>query len=466
MFLSVFDLFKIGIGPSSSHTMGPMTAAVRFLDEIRSGDWPRPAGARIERIAVSLHGSLAYTGVGHGTDRAVILGLTGETPQTVDPDKSDATIAAIERGKRISPPGHPSYRFDPASDLVLDRKTPLTGHANGMAFYAYDADDRLLLKRIYYSIGGGFVVSEEELQRQKTKGPDKQGKRVPYPFRNAAEMLAMAKKSGLSIAEMKRVNEETLMERDRLDAGLDAVWSAMRGCIERGLSQEGIMPGGLKVRRRARGLHDKLNDEWRTNRPNPLLANDWLSVYAMAVNEENAAGGRVVTAPTNGAAGTLPAVLRYWLHFHPEADQASIRDFLLTAAAVGGIIKSNASISGAEVGCQGEVGSASAMAAAGLCAVMGGTPEQVENAAEIALEHHLGMTCDPIGGLVQVPCIERNALGAVKAVTAASLAIKGDGSHFVPLDAAIETMRQTGLDMNEKYKETSLGGLAVNVVEC
>ncbi|MCX7305325.1 MAG: L-serine ammonia-lyase [Hyphomicrobiales bacterium] len=466
MFLSVFDLFKIGIGPSSSHTMGPMTAAARFLDEIASGDWPRPAGARVGRIAVSLHGSLAYTGVGHGTDRAVILGLAGETPQTVDPDNADTAIAAITDLKRVSPPGHPSYRFDPAADLVLDRKTPLLGHANGLAFYAYDTDDRLLLKRIYYSVGGGFVVSEEELQRLKSRGADKPAGRVPYPFRNAVEMLAMAGKSGLSIAEMKRANEEVHMPREKLDGGLDAIWEAMLGCINRGLSQDGIMPGGLKVRRRARALHDKLNEEWRTNRPNPLLANDWLSIYAMAVNEENAAGGRVVTAPTNGAAGTLPAVLRYWLHFHPEADQPSIRDFLLTAAAIGGIIKTNASISGAEVGCQGEVGSASAMAAAGLCAVMGGTPEQVENAAEIALEHHLGMTCDPVGGLVQVPCIERNALGAVKAVTAASLAIKGDGSHFVPLDAAIETMRQTGLDMSEKYKETSLGGLAVNVVEC
>ncbi|MBL8578625.1 MAG: L-serine ammonia-lyase [Mesorhizobium sp.] len=466
MFLSVFDLFKIGIGPSSSHTMGPMTAASRFLEEIRSGDWPRPAGAQVDRITVSLHGSLAYTGVGHGTDRAVILGLAGETPQTVDPDKSDATVAAISAARRISPPGHPSYRFDPAVDLVLDRKTPLAGHANGMAFQALDADDRLLLRRVYYSIGGGFVVSEEELQKLKAKGPEKPSKRVPYPFKNAVEMLSMAKKAGLSIAEMKRVNEEVHLDRERLDEGLDAIWEAMAGCIQRGLSQEGIMPGGLKVRRRARALHDKLNEDWRTNRPNPLLANDWLAVYAMAVNEENAAGGRVVTAPTNGAAGTLPAVLRYWLHFHPEADQESIRDFLLTAAAVGGIIKTNASISGAEVGCQGEVGSASAMAAAGLCAVMGGTPEQVENAAEIALEHHLGMTCDPVGGLVQVPCIERNALGAVKAVTAASLAIKGDGVHFVPLDAAIETMRQTGIDMNEKYKETSLGGLAVNVVEC
>ncbi len=467
MFLSVFDLFKIGIGPSSSHTMGPMTAAGRFLDELAGNDWPRPAGAAVDRIAASLHGSLAYTGIGHGSDRAVILGFAGQTPSEVDPDEADAIVERIQTSKRVSPPGHPSYRFDPAVDLLLDRKTPLAGHANGMTFYAYDAGDRLLLKRIYYSVGGGFVVSEEELQRAKARGSiTTEGRKVPYPFRNAAEMLAMADKGGLSIAEMKRINEETQMPRAELDAGLDAIWSAMRACIDRGLAQEGIMPGGLKVRRRARQLHDRLQEEWRQNRPNPLLANDWLSIYAMAVNEENAAGGRVVTAPTNGAAGVMPAVMRYWLHFHPEADQASIRDFLLTAAAVGGIIKSNASISGAEVGCQGEVGSASAMAAAGLCAVMGGTPAQVENAAEIALEHHLGMTCDPVAGLVQVPCIERNALGAVKAVTAASLAIKGDGAHFVPLDAAIETMRQTGRDMSEKYKETSLGGLAVNVVEC
>jgi L-serine dehydratase len=467
VFLSVFDLFKIGIGPSSSHTMGPMTAAARFLAEVASDDWPRPTGVTVDRLGVSLHGSLAYTGIGHGTDRAVILGLAGETPLTVDPDSADGLVEKVKAEKRVSPPGHPGYNFDPAVDLVLDKKTPLLGHANGMAFYAYDAGGRLLLKRIYYSIGGGFVVSEEELQRMKSRGPAASSDRkVPYPFKNAAEMLDMAGRSGLSIADMKRANEEIHMAREELDEGLDRIWSAMRGCIERGLSQDGIMPGGLKVRRRARQLHDKLQEQWQQNRPNPLLANDWLSVYAMAVNEENAAGGRVVTAPTNGAAGVVPAVMRYWLHFHPEADQAGIRDFLLTAAAVGGIIKSNASISGAEVGCQGEVGSASAMAAAGLCAVMGGTPEQVENAAEIALEHHLGMTCDPVGGLVQVPCIERNALGAVKAVTAASLAIKGDGKHFVPLDAAIETMRQTGLDMSEKYKETSQGGLAVNVVEC
>lgn len=469
MFLSVFDLFKIGIGPSSSHTMGPMTAAARFLDELLSDEWPRTTGATVDRLAVSLHGSLAYTGIGHGTDRAVVLGLTGLTPMTVDPDAVEAVLAAVSRDKRVQPPKHPAaYRFDPDADLVLDRKTPLPGHANGMIFSAFDASDRLLLRRIYYSIGGGFVVSDDELQRMKAEGPLRtQGKsREPYPFKNAKEMLAMAARSGMSIAAMKRANEERHMSRAELNAGLDKIWHAMLSCIERGLSQEGIMPGGLKVKRRARQLHDRLQEDWSRNRPNPLLANDWLSIYAMAVNEENAAGGRVVTAPTNGAAGVIPAVLRYWLHFHVEADDESIRDFLLTAAAIGGIIKHNASISGAEVGCQGEVGSASAMAAAGLCAVMGGTPEQVENAAEIALEHHLGMTCDPVGGLVQVPCIERNALGSVKAVTAASLAIKGDGTHFVPLDAAIETMRQTGMDMNERYKETSLGGLAVNVVEC
>ncbi|MCR4269425.1 L-serine ammonia-lyase [Nitratireductor sp. ZSWI3] len=466
MFLSVFDLFKIGIGPSSSHTMGPMTAAERFLAEIAGDDWPRPAGARVARLSVALHGSLAFTGIGHATDRAVILGLAGFNPLTVDPDTSEGILETIRAERLVRPAGHPAYRFDPQTDLVLDRKTPLPGHANGMAFNAFDADDRLLLRRIYYSIGGGFVVSEEELQALKAEGKPPVEGNVPYPFANARAMLAMAAESGLSIAEMKRANEETRMSRDELDAGLDRIWDAMNACIERGLSQEGIMPGGLSVRRRAHQLHQRLEEDWRQNRPNPLAANDWLAVYAMAVNEENAAGGRVVTAPTNGAAGVVPAVLRYWQKFHVDADRRGIRDFLLTAAAIGGIVKHNASISGAEVGCQGEVGSASAMAAAGLAAVMGGTPEQVENAAEIALEHHLGMTCDPVAGLVQVPCIERNALGAVKAVTAASLAVKGDGKHFVSLDAAIETMRQTGHDMNERYKETSLGGLAVNVVEC
>lgn len=467
MFLSVFDVFKIGIGPSSSHTMGPMTAANRFLDLIASSEWPRPKGAEVKALTTSLHGSLAYTGVGHGTGRAVILGLTGERPDLVDPDRMDAIIAEVERTGKVQPPGHPAYDFRPATDLVFDRKTPLGGHANGMRISGLDRDGRVLLSQVYYSIGGGFVVTDLELEAMRdNKAPKNIQEGVPFPFASADQMLKMAAESGKSIAQMKRANEEAAMSREELDAGLDGIWQAMTSCIDRGLKAEGIMPGGLNVRRRARGIHDKLHEEWRSNRVNPVLANDWLSVYAMAVNEENAVGGRVVTAPTNGAAGVVPATIRYYLHFHEDADQKGIRDYLLTAAAIGGIIKHNASISGAEVGCQGEVGSAAAMAAAGLAAVMGGTPAQIENAAEIALEHHLGMTCDPVGGLVQVPCIERNALGAVKAVTAASLALKGDGNHFVPLDACIETMRQTGYDMSEKYKETSTGGLAVNLVEC
>ncbi|MBB6509453.1 L-serine ammonia-lyase [Rhizobium soli] len=466
MFLSVFDVFKIGIGPSSSHTMGPMSAANRFLELLLSNDWPRPTGAAVAALKVSLHGSLAFTGIGHGTGRAVILGLVGEEPHSVDPDRMDAIIADVERTGRVTPPGHPSYEFRPATDLIFDKKQPLPGHANGMSFSALDRDGRLLLKRIYYSIGGGFVVTDTELEAMRASKKTASDARVPYPFSSAKQMLEMSQGSGLTIAQMKRANELTKMSAAELDEGVDRIWDAMRNCIDRGLKVDGIMPGGLKVKRRARAIHDRLNEEWRSNRLNPLLANDWLSVYAMAVNEENAGGGRVVTAPTNGAAGVIPATVRYYLHFHDDATQEDIRTFLLTAAAIGGIIKHNASISGAEVGCQGEVGSAAAMAAAGLAAVMGGSPEQIENAAEIALEHHLGMTCDPIAGLVQVPCIERNALGAVKAVTAASLALKGDGSHFVPLDACIETMRQTGMDMSEKYKETSTGGLAVNVVEC
>ena len=466
MFLSVFDVFKIGIGPSSSHTMGPMVAANRFLDEILNGDWPRPTGYRVGRLAVSLHGSLAFTGIGHGTGRAVVLGLTGEQPDTIDPDAMNGMIDQVEKRKKVAPAGHPEYGFDPQNDLVFDRKNPLPGHANGMTFSAFDDDDRLLLKRIYYSIGGGFVVTDLELDAMKNAPQTPVEDGVPYPFGNAAEMLAMAKRSGHSIADMKHANEVAYKSESELDEGLGAIWNAMDNCIERGLHQDGVMPGGLNVRRRARDMHEKLQEEWKLNKANPLLANDWLSVYAMAVNEENAAGGRIVTAPTNGAAGVIPATIKYYTQFHDGADEAGVREFLLTAAAIGGIIKHNASISGAEVGCQGEVGSASAMAAAGLAAVLGGTPEQVENAAEIALEHHLGMTCDPVAGLVQVPCIERNALGAVKAVTAASLALKGDGTHFVPLDACVETMRQTGLDMNERYKETSEGGLAVNVVEC
>lgn len=464
MFLSIFDVFKIGIGPSSSHTMGPMTAARRFLDELRDGNYPRAARARPAALTASLHGSLAYTGLGHGSGRAVILGLCGEDPRSVDPDQMDAIIAEVERTGMVNPAGYGSYRFRPAVDLVFDKKTALPGHPNGLQFAAYDEDGQLLLRRAYFSIGGGFVVSGEELEALKHASPADAD--VPYPFDDARSMLAMAARSGLSIAGMKRANELASRSRSALDGGIDEIWGVMSACIDRGVAQEGIMPGGLHVKRRARGIFLQLDAQWQRNELTPLMANDWLSLYAMAVNEENAAGGRVVTAPTNGAAGVIPAVMRYFLKFNAAAGPDAVRDYLLTAAAIGGIIKHNASISGAEVGCQGEVGSASAMAAAGLCAIMGGTPEQVENAAEIALEHHLGMTCDPVAGLVQIPCIERNAFGAVKAVTAASLALKGDGTHAVPLDACIETMRQTGLDMSDRYKETSLAGLAVNVVAC
>jgi L-serine dehydratase len=466
MFLSVFDVFKIGIGPSSSHTMGPMTAARRFLDEIKSGDWVGPSGVGVAALKASLHGSLAFTGIGHATDRAVILGLAGELPQFIDPDRMDAAVEMVKREMEVRPSGHPAYAFDPADDLVFDKRNPLPGHANGMSFSALDADGRVLLKRVYYSVGGGFVQTDEELQRAKSGGALPVQSDVPYPFRNAAEMLAMAAASGLGVAAMKRANEETVRSRAELDAGLDALHDAMMACIDRGLAQEGILPGGLKVKRRAKAIADQLSSEWQTNRFNPMLANEWLGVYAMAVNEENAGGGRVVTAPTNGAAGVVPAVLRYLKQFAENPSRSMVHDFILAASAIGGIIKHNASISGAEVGCQGEVGSASAMAAAGVAQALGGSAAQVENAAEIALEHHLGMTCDPVGGLVQVPCIERNGLGAVKAVTAATLALRGDGTHFVPLDACVETMRQTGLDMNERYKETSQGGLAVNVVAC
>ncbi len=466
MYLSVFDLFKIGIGPSSSHTMGPMVAARQFLLELRDGDWPRSANADVDRIRVSLHGSLAFTGKGHGSDRAVVLGLMGCEPASLDPDSVDGLVAKCLQDREISADGFPNWNFDPETDLIFDYEETLPGHANGMRFEAYDKLGNLMLRQVVYSVGGGFVLDALEMERQKAGLLPQETHSVPYPFENAGQMLSMANESKLSIAQMKRANEETARGSHRLGDDIGAIWKAMDACIKRGLSQEGELPGGLAVKRRAKAIAEKLEERWQSNEQSPLAANDWLSVYAMAVNEENAAGGKVVTAPTNGAAGVIPAVLSYHLRFHPAVTAKDIEDFLLTASAVGGIIKHNASISGAEVGCQGEVGSASAMAAAGLAAVMGGTPEQVENAAEIALEHHLGMTCDPVGGLVQVPCIERNALGAVKAVTAASLALHGDGRHFVPLDVCIETMRQTGHDMSEKYKETSQGGLAVNVVEC
>ena len=457
MFLSVFDMFKVGVGPSSSHTMGPMVAGARFLDLLRASPF------HAHGLRASLHGSLAFTGKGHATDRATILGLAGFLPDSYDHDKAEAVLKSIAESHTVTPPGLPTLRFAPDTDLVFDYGHPLPGHANGMILVATDAQGDVILQETYYSIGGGFVVTEAE---QQAGNAAKTAANVPFPFETAAAMLEMAKASGKSIAQMKRANELGFRSSTDIDRGIARLWEVMNGCIDRGLVTDGILPGGLKVRRRARGIHQALLAERGLNQSAPHTINDWMSTYAMAVNEENAAGGQVVTAPTNGAAGVLPAVIRYWLDHVPGASQSKIGDFLLTAAAIGGLCKHNASISGAECGCQAEVGSAAAMAAAGLCAVMGGTPEQVENAAEIALEHHLGMTCDPVKGLVQVPCIERNGLGAIKAVSAASLALRGDGQHLVPLDAAIETMRQTGRDMHEKYKETSLGGLAVNVPNC
>ena len=457
MFLSVFDMFKVGIGPSSSHTMGPMVAAARFLDMMRASPFD------FHGLRASLHGSLAFTGVGHATDRATILGLGGFLPDTYDDAKAEAFLAELAKTHTMQPEGLHALHFDPKADMVFDYDHALEGHANGMILMATDAQGDVILQQVFYSIGGGFVLTEEELAAGKDVD---EGAPVPFPFTSAAMMLEMASKSGKSIAQMKRANEVARGCEQSFAKGTARIWEVMNNCIERGLVRDGILPGGLNVRRRAKGIYDSLMAERGMNLVAPHTINDWMSVYAMAVNEENAAGGQVVTSPTNGAAGVLPAVLRYYLDHVPGAAESHVEDFLLTAAAIGGLVKFNASISGAEAGCQAEVGSASAMAAAGLCAVMGGTPEQVENAAEIALEHHLGMTCDPVKGLVQVPCIERNGLGAIKAVSAASLALRGDGQHFVPLDAVIETMRQTGADMHEKYKETSLGGLAVNVPNC
>ncbi|WP_224816746.1 L-serine ammonia-lyase [Hasllibacter sp. MH4015] len=470
MFLSIFDIFKIGVGPSSSHTMGPMTAAARFLQDLRNGREKEPGAGELGGLGASLHGSLAFTGKGHATDRAVILGFAGFEPATLDPDKAEALEAEIRATGTVTPPDLPPLRFAPDKDLVFDYDTTLPGHANGMILRAFDTAGNLYLEETYYSIGGGFVMTARELDGQG-EGPDalhaeKAQAGFPHPFGSAQEMLALGRASGKSIAQMKWENEAALAPRAEVRARVDAIWSAMDDCIDRGLRMDGELPGGLAVKRRAKNIHDQLKAEAGTNQAQPHVANDWLSVYAMAVNEENAAGGRVVTSPTNGAAGVVPAVLRYYRDHCIGATEDGRRDFLMTAAAIGGLIKHNASISGAEVGCQGEVGSASAMAAAGLCAALGGTNEQVENAAEIALEHHLGMTCDPVGGLVQVPCIERNGLGAIKAVSAASLALRGDGTHFMPLDNCIEAMRQTGIDMSKKYKETSQGGLAVNLPEC
>jgi L-serine dehydratase len=455
--ISVFDLFKIGIGPSSSHTVGPMRAGKAFVDGIVAA----AQIGRVARIEIRLFGSLAWTGKGHGTDKAVLLGLAGEVPDTVEAETADAILAAAAAEKRLDLAGGRRIGFDPATDIVFDFVTPTDGHPNTLDFLAFDAAGAEIRRETWYSVGGGFVV------RAGDAPPSEDGDvTLPFPYRSGADLLRMSERHGLSIAAMVMANERAWRPEAEVIEHLDRVAATMFVCIERGLVAEGQLPGGLKVKRRAKGIAAKLVEDRLSNIRSPHEVMDHLSLWAIAVNEENAAGGRVVTAPTNGAAGVVPAVLRYYRDFCEGASEQGIRDFLLVATAIGGLFKMNASISGAEVGCQGEVGVACSMASAGLCAALGGTTAQVENAAEIGMEHHLGMTCDPIGGLVQIPCIERNAFGAIKAVNAASLSLKGDGTHRVSLDDVVKTMRETGRDMATKYKETSQGGLAVNVTEC
>jgi L-serine dehydratase len=500
MAISAFDLFKIGIGPSSSHTVGPMRAAAMFADSLAADGMLD----RVHRVRAELFGSLGATGHGHGSVPAVVLGLLGEHPETVDPDAARLVVKHMREAGRLTlrgglrgvvppgerggglrgvlPPGErggglrgvvpPGERggglrgvrdiaFDPDHDIVLHRRKRLPFHANAMRFAATGPDGEVVGSRTYYSIGGGFVLGEDA-QGRSALVPD--AVTVPYPFRTGAELLDRTKESGLPISGVMLANELARRDEAEVRSGLLRIWSVMQECVSAGCAAEGVLPGGLKVRRRAHKLHETL--EHTSDTTDPLYAMEWVTLYALAVNEENAAGGRVVTAPTNGAAGIIPAVLHYYTGFVPRASEDGVIAFLLTAAAIGVLFKENASISGAEVGCQGEVGSACSMAAAGLAEVLGGTPEQVENAAEIGLEHNLGLTCDPVGGLVQIPCIERNAIASVKAITAARMAIWGDGAHHVSLDKAIKTMRETGADMKDKYKETARGGLALNVVEC
>ncbi len=448
----LFDLFRVGIGPSSSHTVGPMRAARRFVSEI-------PPDLVIVSLKIELFSSLALTGKGHATDTAVVLGLLGEQPDQVEPDEVAARVGVVSAAKRLDIPGHGAIPFDPSIDIVFLKQQRLPRHPNALRCSAFGAESAF--SQVYYSVGGGFIVTDAD---EDANAADLRP--VPYRFTTAAELLQMAGSKALSIAELQRENERALRSDSEISAGISHIWAVMQACVRRGLRQGGELPGGLHVRRRAPGLHARLLQQKGANALDMLQGMDWLNLYALAVNEENAAGGRVVTAPTNGAAGIIPAVLLYYDTFMAGASQQGIETFFLAAAAVGSLIKRNASISGAEVGCQGEVGSASAMAAAGLAAALGGTNAQVENAAEIALEHNLGLTCDPIGGLVQIPCIERNALASVKAINAARLALHGDGVHFVSLDQVIRTMRDTGRDMLSKYKETSEGGLAVNAIAC
>ncbi len=463
MAVSVFDLFKIGIGPSSSHTVGPMRAARMFVARLAH----EGVLARTARVKSDLYGSLGATGKGHGSDKAVLLGLAGHEPDTVDIEKVPGELEAMRANRQVLLGGSQAISFDEAADLIMHRRETLPFHANGMRFTAFDADGAEIENRVYYSVGGGFVVSDEvaaDGSKQKTIAPDTTV--LPYPFHSGDDLLRLTSEHKISIAELMRRNERHWRTDDEVHAGLMKIWKVMQECVQRGCRTEGVLPGGFKVKRRAAQLYRDLTVNPEAAMRDPLMVMDWVNLYALAVNEENAAGGRVVTAPTNGAAGIVPAVLHYYTRFVPGASDTGVVDFMLTAAAIGILYKENASISGAEVGCQGEVGVACSMAAAGLAAVMGGTPEQVENAAEIGMEHHLGLTCDPVGGLVQIPCIERNAIASVKAINAARMAMRGDGTHHVSLDKVIKTMRETGADMQTKYKETARGGLAVNIVEC
>ena len=464
MAISVFDLFTVGIGPSSSHTVGPMKAARMFAVGLRD-DGLTP---RVRTVRVALYGSLGLTGPGHGSDKAVLLGLEGERPDTVDVDAIPGRLEAIARRGTLRLLGEHEIGFTVAEHLEFNRRKKLSYHPNGMRFTAYDSQGAAIRERAYYSVGGGFVTRGADTGSPQAGpgGPDGPDDPVlPYPFTTSAELLTLTTRTGLPISQLVLENEEALGRTpEQVRAGLAELWQVMRACVERGCRTDGMLPGGLKVQRRAPRLFRQLSCEREGE--DPLRAMDWVTVYALAVNEENAAGGRVVTAPTNGAAGIIPAVLHYYDRFIPGASGEGVARFLLTAAAIGALFKQNASISGAEVGCQGEVGAACSMAAGALAEVLGGTPEQVENAAEIGIEHNLGLTCDPIGGLVQVPCIERNAVASMTAINAARIALRGDGRHFVSLDKAINTMRVTGRDMLDKYKETSRGGLAVNVIEC
>ncbi|MEF9522516.1 L-serine ammonia-lyase [Streptomyces anthocyanicus] len=455
MAISVFDLFSIGIGPSSSHTVGPMRAARMFARRLRNEELLDS----VTSVRAELYGSLGATGHGHGTPKAVLLGLEGDSPRTVDVESADDRVETIKSSGRISLLGDHEIAFSYDDDMVLHRRKALPYHANGMTLWAYDAEGAEVLTKTYYSVGGGFVVDEDAVGADRIVLDDTV---LKYPFRTGDELLRLARETGLSISALMLENERAWRDEDEIREGLLEIWRVMRACVDRGMTREGILPGGLKVRRRAANTARKLRSEGDPQ----ALAMEWITLYAMAVNEENAAGGRVVTAPTNGAAGIIPAVLHYYVNFVPGADEDGVVRFLLAAGAIGMLFKENASISGAEVGCQGEVGSACSMAAGALAEVLGGTPEQVENAAEIGMEHNLGLTCDPVGGLVQIPCIERNGMAAVKAVTAARMAMRGDGSHKVSLDKVIKTMKETGADMSVKYKETARGGLAVNIIEC